>query len=88
MTAAIDEAIALINSVIGPPDPAAEQQRIERLHLARLGIMPAEMSPSVRTKGCPKNGCAGTMYETIDTDRDGRPTGKGPFVCKRCGHVA
>lgn len=80
-----DFATALIDDIIGPPDPAAEQERIERSHLARLGITPAEMGPAVKTTGCPK--CHGTMIKTIDADKDGRPTGEGPFVCRSCGHV-
>lgn len=81
-----DFALALLEDVLGPADPAADRERTEARRLASCGIFtPPQMSPMIQTTGCPK--CGGTMYKTIETDKDGNPIGAGPYVCNGCGHM-
>ncbi len=43
------------------------------------------MGQLIQTRGCSK--CGGTMYRTVETDRDGNPTQESQFVCSACGHI-
>ncbi|MFK0294956.1 hypothetical protein ACIQU6_31405 [Streptomyces sp. NPDC090442] len=52
---------------------------------ARPPMEDLRMGQLIETRGCGK--CGGTMYRTVETDEDGKPTQESQFVCSVCGHV-
>jgi predicted RNA-binding Zn-ribbon protein involved in translation (DUF1610 family) len=70
-------ALSLLDAVLD-----TEQRRSDRKITSE---MESTMGQVIQTTGCPK--CGGTMYRTVDTDKNGNPTGGAQYVCGTCGHV-